>query len=139
MPTIFSLIFAHTANLPIRLSGSIKTSNCSTCFSVHIPLYTWCPLIKIWISQVVIKTIGSSSCKQFISVIILKPNIPLHNVQTCNDGFILSHKIMQWSSAIAFSRHCSNVLIRMFLWMKAFICRKLFTGFLLIHHHRNDC
>ena len=72
-----------------------------------------------------IKTIGSSSCKQIISVVILKANIPIHNVQTCNDGFFLSHKIIQLNGAIAFSKHYSNVFIRIFLWMKVFICRKL--------------
>ena len=34
----------HTANLSIRLLGSIKMSNCSSCFGVYISLYTWCPL-----------------------------------------------------------------------------------------------
>ena len=43
---------------------------------------------------------------------ILKANISVHNVQTCNDGFFLSHKIMQRNGAIAFSKHYSNVLIR---------------------------
>ena len=124
-PTIFSLIFTHTANLSIRLSGSIYTSNRSPCFGVHISLYTWCPLIKVSRSKVVIKAIGSWSCKRIISVVILKANIPLHNVQACNDGFFLSCKIMQWNGIIAFSKHYSNVLIRMFLWMKVFICRKL--------------
>ena len=85
------------------------------------------------------KTIGRSSCKQIISVVTLKANVPTHSVQTFNEGFILSHKIMQWNGAIASSKHYSNVLIRIFLWMKVFICRKLFTGFLSIYHHGNDC
>ena len=80
------------------------------------------PLIKVSRSKVVIKTIGSSSCKQIISVLILKAKIPIHNVQTCNDCFFLSHKIIQWNGVIAFSEHYSNVLIRIFLWMKVFIC-----------------
>ena len=112
------------------LSGSIKTPNCSPCFGVDLSLYTWCPLIKVSRSKVVIKTIGSSSCKQIISVLILKTNIPIHNVQTCNDRFFLSHKIIQWNGVIAFSKHYSNVLIRIFLWMKVFTCWKLFTEFL---------
>ena len=101
-PQIFSLIFTYAANLSIQLSGSTKTSNCSPCFGVHISLYAWCPLIKVSRSKVVIKTIRSSSCKQIISVVILKGNIPIHNVQTCNDGFFLSDKIIQWNDAIAF-------------------------------------
>ena len=51
--------------MSIRLSGSIKTSNYPPCFRVHISLYTWCPLIKVSRSKVVIKTIGSSCCKHF--------------------------------------------------------------------------
>ena len=54
-PTILSLIFTHAANLSIWLSGSIKASNCSTCFSVHISLYTWCLLIKVLRSKAVIR------------------------------------------------------------------------------------
>ena len=40
-----------------------------------------------------------------ISVVILKANIPTHDVQTCNDGFSLWHKIMQRNGVIAFSKH----------------------------------
>ena len=54
-PTVLSLIFTHAANLSIWLSGSIKASNCSTCFSVHISLYTWCLLIKVLRSKAVIR------------------------------------------------------------------------------------
>ena len=61
----------------------------------------------------VIKTTRSSSCKQIISVVILNANILIHNIQKCNDGFFLLHKIMQWNGVMAFSKH-SNVLIRMF-------------------------
>ena len=136
---MFSLIFTHTATLSIRFSGSIKTSNCLPCFGVHISLYTWCPLIKVSRSKVVITTIGNSFYKQIISVVILKANIPIHDVQTCNNELFLSHKIMQWNGVITFSKHCSNVFIQMILWMKVFVCRKLFTGFLLIHHHGHDC
>ena len=138
-PSRCKFIFICTANLSIRLSRSIKTSNYLPCFGLYISLYTWCPLIKVSISKVVIKTVGSSSCKQTISVVILKANILVHNMQTCNYGFFFWHKIMQWNDVITFSKHYSNVLIGMLLWMKVFIYRKLFTGFLLIHHHGNDC
>ena len=52
----------------------------------------------------VIKTIGSSCCKEIISFVTSKANIPIHNVQRCNDGLFLSHKIMQWNGVIAFSK-----------------------------------
>ena len=51
MPTVFSLILTHTANLSIRLSGSIKTSNCSPCFlSIYLCTHDL-PWLKFWDSK----------------------------------------------------------------------------------------
>ena len=70
---------------------------------VKITLFTsnFCPSAWVRITAQEVKD-ESSSCKQIISVVILKGNIPIQNVQTCSDGFFLSHKIMQSNGASLF-------------------------------------
>ena len=68
------------------------------------------------------KAIGSSSCKQIISVVILKANIPTHSVQKFNERFIPSHKIMQWMVPSLFQN-----IIRMFWFESSFGWKFLFV------------